>query len=340
MNYGKIGELKENKNNKWYTQIIMEDTQEKVYFQFADGEEKKFKKGDRVTFTLEASTNGSSGKSAHNVKLATSAKKLGSSPLKPYKADNKEKYYLPKDTSMLLSELTEYNVENAALCLQKYICKLEVDKVHKYSTVGRQLLKKLHQQQLSVLDCFQHSYCCKGTLGSRMIVGLGIESVLETSILLHHTYAFPYIPGSIVKGCLRSFIIRDLFCNDEEEANVDQDFVKAFGTHETQGKIVFLDVFPEQCNYLDIDIMNSHYSDYYDGKKAPTDTIDPRLIKFNTVPIGTKFIFRIVSRTLNPRTHEIKNISLIDLLKFTVIEVGMGAKTAVGYGWFKKIVEV
>src|SRR5690348_13694917 len=34
----------------------------------------------------------------------------------------------------------------------------------------------------------------------RMVVGLGSESVLETSICLHRTYGVPYIPGSALKG--------------------------------------------------------------------------------------------------------------------------------------------
>jgi len=38
----------------------------------------------------------------------------------------------------------------------------------------------------------------------RMIVGLGDESVLETSIMLHHTYGVPYIPGSALKGLAAS----------------------------------------------------------------------------------------------------------------------------------------
>lgn len=34
----------------------------------------------------------------------------------------------------------------------------------------------------------------------RMAVGLGDESVLETSVTLHRTYGVPYIPGSALKG--------------------------------------------------------------------------------------------------------------------------------------------
>src|SRR5436305_8238820 len=38
----------------------------------------------------------------------------------------------------------------------------------------------------------------------RMAVGLGSESLLETSISLHHAYGVPYIPGSALTGLAAS----------------------------------------------------------------------------------------------------------------------------------------
>ncbi len=45
----------------------------------------------------------------------------------------------------------------------------------------------------------------------RLIVGLGDESVYETSITLHHIYGFPYIPGQAVKGVVSSWFIKNEF---------------------------------------------------------------------------------------------------------------------------------
>lgn len=42
---------------------------------------------------------------------------------------------------------------------------------------------------------------------SRVIVGLGAESVLETSVRLHRVYGFPIIPGSALKGLARSYAL-------------------------------------------------------------------------------------------------------------------------------------
>jgi CRISPR-associated protein Cmr6 len=48
------------------------------------------------------------------------------------------------------------------------------------------------------------------TCAERLVVGLGSESTLETSITLHPHYGFPYIPGSAVKGLCRTVAIYDL----------------------------------------------------------------------------------------------------------------------------------
>ena len=45
---------------------------------------------------------------------------------------------------------------------------------------------------------------CEGTIDWRLIVGLGNESVYDTSMTLHHVYGIPYIPASAVKGVVRS----------------------------------------------------------------------------------------------------------------------------------------
>lgn len=45
----------------------------------------------------------------------------------------------------------------------------------------------------------------KARVRGRMVVGLGSESVLETSICLHRTYGVPYIPGGALKGLAASY---------------------------------------------------------------------------------------------------------------------------------------
>ena len=78
--------------------------------------------------------------------------------------------------------------------------------------------------------------------------------------------------------------------------------------------------------------MNPHYPDYYDGKAYPTDTQNPRPINFLVCKGTFKFIFGI------QKVFEVegKNIKewLEENFKKAVKEFGIGAKTAVGYGYF------
>lgn len=45
---------------------------------------------------------------------------------------------------------------------------------------------------------------------SRLVVGLGADSVLETAITLHRIYGFPIIPGSALKGLTRTWALLKL----------------------------------------------------------------------------------------------------------------------------------
>ncbi|GEM_PF-532941 len=57
---------------------------------------------------------------------------------------------------------------------------------------------------------------------SRLVVGLGDESVYETSIRLHRNYGIPYIPGSALKGVAKHYAILNLA--DELIDQFDGDF--------------------------------------------------------------------------------------------------------------------
>jgi CRISPR-associated protein Cmr6 len=133
--------------------------------------------------------------------------------------------------------------------------------------------------------------------------------------------------------------VRDLFNNDEASAEKDPDFCMVFGTQENSGKILFLDAFPHECDKLDVDIMNPHFSNYYQGKGKPTDNDSPTIIPFYAVPKGVRFTFGIVSQKSDVKALFIRNKRLADLFATTLQDVGIGAKTAIGYGWFDKLEE-
>ena len=240
-------------------------------------------------------------------------------------------------------------------------------------------LSKHHKQTIDALNL--KTTCQPLEIDWRLIIGLGNESVYETSMTLHHIYGIPYIPASAVKGVVRSWIITELFDNIETQAIQDAGFCDIFGCpkkikeqeshykEDRQGKIWFFDAFPTSAPKIEADIMNPHYGDYYRGEKPPADYLSPVLIHFLTVKdTSFQFVFGIKEdikaselKTDNqPKTKlifdsknqpiklknengEIKELSMeSSLLEITEVwlqkaltEHGVGAKTAVGYGYMK-----
>ena len=169
-------------------------------------------------------------------------------------------------------------------------------------------------------------YCVDATVDWRLIVGLGSEHVQETNMTLHHIYGIPYIPGSAVKGVLRHWWLED-FDNDEDKALKNKKFLTLFGSQGQRGEVQFLDAYPEEV-HLAIDIMNPHYPEYYGGSEPPTDHQNPRPIPFLTVE-QTTFRFVFLAKTQAPLDEFKKRFQQALELK------GIGAKTAVGYGYFR-----
>lgn len=203
----------------------------------------------------------------------------------------------------------------------------------------------------------------------RLVVGLGIDTVYETGMTLHHIYGIPYIPGSALKGVTRNFILQEVYFPElpnpedgekiEREAFKDPMFCDLFGCGKEsiyekakQGHVIFYDAFPAEAPTIEADIMNSHYQDYYSKgePEPPTDDMDPNPVTFLTVK-DTVFRFLLgeqqkkhrnnkvdKQKALYKSTPEEHRVSLLSVAgywcKRALSEHGIGAKTAVGYGYF------
>lgn len=227
----------------------------------------------------------------------------------------------------------------------------------------------------------------------RLVVGLGNESVYETSITLHHIYGFPYIPASAVKGISRDFFISSLYektaiddinqmniiekiltdFDMERDNKIEYDrfskkfavkkiapervlydyfndnkveiaiFQKIFGTQKNSGNVIFFDAFPLEDPKIEPDIMNPHYAPYYSDNKEktpPADYHSPIPIHFLTV-VNTPFQFIIGIKPENNTivsNIESQDKNLLDIayenMQKALAMHGVGAKTAVGYGYF------
>jgi CRISPR-associated protein Cmr6 len=123
---------------------------------------------------------------------------------------------------------------------------------------------------------------------------------------------------------------------------------------EKQGDVIFFDAFPMSAPNVEPDIMNVHYPDYYNdkqGKIAPTDFQSPNPVSFLTVGnkdlsgndlkfvtyIGVRENKMISELDANYNNLLSKDMSILEFvsvwLKKALTEHGIGAKTAVGYGY-------
>jgi CRISPR-associated protein Cmr6 len=168
----------------------------------------------------------------------------------------------------------------------------------------------------------------------RMIIGLGDESVLETSIALHHTYGAPYIPGSALKGLAASYARQRLEKADWGKESAAYNVL--FGDTNESGCITFfdalLDIGPNKKYKRGIlfrDIITVHHPDYYQGGGAPpADWDSPTPLPLLSAA-GDYLIALAAPNLANGALWIDKAFEILgDALK----EMGIGAKTSSGYG--------
>lgn len=185
----------------------------------------------------------------------------------------------------------------------------------------------------SLKDSGWHVESFELTTDSRLIIGLGGTSVIETGMTLHPLYGFPYLPGSGLKGLARAYA--EIGCDAPKE-----ELLEVFGSEDKdsrnavnnrQGKVFFMDGLPATFPMFDLDIINPHYGEYYQGDKPPADYLNPVPVTFLAVKAGEKFSFALFSRD-----KELVNKAK-EWLMGGLTELGAGGKTNVGYGYFKTI---
>ena len=226
------------------------------------------------------------------------------------------------------------------------------------------------------LNRYQHTLAALGAVALdpplktewRLIAGFGRKNALEVGFAFH-LYGFPFLPGSSLKGLARSWALLDLAeqiaveadilenaLGGEKDAEVEkklkglcpditavrlqfaQNFRAVFGTTACAGQVVFHDAIPLEFPRIEIDVLNPHYSEYYQSKGKPTNWQKLIPTFFLTVAPNTPFHFAVSLRGGAPASSEMEKECLqlaLDWLKTGLLELGVGAKTAAGYGYFQ-----
>jgi len=246
-----------------------------------------------------------------------------------------------------LSNIKPEQAQHAGLWLDRYLCQQPERNeriVDEKGTPQTQLFKQAAGIPTPKLySRFYHHWCAalaqadpvplvaKARVDGRMIVGLGAESVLETSVTLHRTYGVPYIPGSALKGLTASFARQRLGSDWHPDGIAYQTM---FGDTTSAGYITFFDaLYVPGSGYnqqpLHPDVITVHHKKYYqDGAKLepPADWDSPTPVPFLS---ATGSYLVAVS---GPSGWD---DAAMNLLRLALEEMGVGAKTSSGYGRLK-----
>lgn len=132
---------------------------------------------------------------------------------------------------------------------------------------------------------------------------------------------------------------------DKQNFGNDKTKYRFNGITEKSGDIIFFDAYPTESpkDCIKTDIMNPHYPKYYNGDLPPADWQSPIPIIFLTV-VNLRFQFMVGLRKGVENKHidlgDQKQKPMLDVveyyLKQALEEHGIGAKTAVGYGYMEQ----
>lgn len=207
--------------------------------------------------------------------------------------------------------------------------------------------KQTQQNRLLEQKCTLSADIIKinATLSSRLITGTGETTPVEVGMKFDRNMGIPYIPASSIKGVV-AYAYCVNYINQHQEDNTSFDttekgFTDLFGSRDgndpKRGGFCFLDAYPVTSPKIVVDIMNPHFGKYYEGKQPPSETDNPVPIKFLSVEKGLKFEFKGFFISTNKKDIDKLKNDLIKAFKTALGTIGIGAKTATGYGLFDTI---
>jgi CRISPR/Cas system CMR subunit Cmr6 (Cas7 group RAMP superfamily) len=165
-----------------------------------------------------------------------------------------------------------------------------------------------------------------------LVTGTGAGGVRDVGIELHTTYGWPILPGSSLKGVAREY------ARQTGHPNLEAIFGSApEAEDQTPGSVAFFDALPWRHGIeVVVHSMTPHTRGYRSDPPAsgpipPGESISPVPIAFLALQRG-----RFVAQLAGPEPYvEIA----ADLLEKAVDDLGVGAKTASGYGYLIKPME-
>ncbi len=168
-----------------------------------------------------------------------------------------------------------------------------------------------------------------------LLLGSGNSSAMDIGIQLNKPWGIPYISGSSIKGLISSYLARfggeTWQKGDGAEKSLAQ--VEVFGGEWNKnsyiGSVTFHDAWlmSAQGQWFQEEIITVHHQEYYNEKNFPDGMDDPIPVKLLVLKPNLDFFVSFAGP--KPALDLIKSV-----LEQALLTVGLGAKTAVGYGRF------
>ncbi len=159
----------------------------------------------------------------------------------------------------------------------------------------------------------------------RLAIGTGNQdSALETSISLDATLGIPVIPGSAIKGVVRRTFPSATYLDRAPDAS---------NPKATVDDVMIFDALAGPSTRIVREVMTPHFGPYYRGAPVgpvadppPLPIYSPNPIEF--LAVEGPFLFAVAART-----EDDANV-LFGMTMRALDDLGIGAKTAAGYGYF------
>lgn len=205
----------------------------------------------------------------------------------------------------------------------------ELKKIEK-KKFDSELIKELAKRQRRLVEQMGGVLLFLKNENARFVTGLGRMHFVENGFSFHPLSGTPYLPGSSLKGAVRAWT------KIVEAEKFRKKSMEFFGSPIGGiGNYIFLDMLPISSPHLVVDIMTPHYSNYYQGDGPPGDWQDPNPIPFLAVDEGCCWQVAVIPR--NDKASSKENLErVLQLVKDSLSILGVGAKTAVGYGRFEE----
>ena len=216
-----------------------------------------------------------------------------------------------------------------------------VDEYNRHAGARQRWLDFVHERQRAVpagTEVEERTV----TTDARLAIGLGADHALENGLTFDRVVGVPYLPGTSLKGlCRAASQILDEDRSDEPCRYGYLGSKDSWDPHpddgSQRGAVCFLDAYPEDPPKLEVDVLTPHYPQYYKAmakgspSQGPVDWDSPNPVTFLTVAAGTRFRIRLLSDGRAANDRKAFKWAWDQLLKGLEL-LGLGAKTAVGYG--------